>query len=116
MLKPLLNVSRFLPESVRWLLARGRRDEAKSILKNVALENKVTISDQIYERLSTEDPEAETKSTSIFEIFKYPRLGLRAVNIFFSWFVNSGVYYGLSLNTSNLGGNGKFKSVTFMLF
>ncbi|XP_035701956.1 organic cation transporter protein isoform X2 [Folsomia candida] len=94
----------FLPESVRWLLARGRRDEAKAILKNVALENKVVLTEDVYENLSAEEP-SEKKSTSILAIFRYRRLGLRAINIFFNWFVNSGVYYGLSLNTSNLGGN-----------
>lgn len=103
-LKRYLN-HRFLPESVRWLLARGRKDEAKAILKIVAKENKVTISEEIYESLA-EDEHAEKSSTSIMQIFRYRRLGLRAVNIFFNWFVNSGVYYGLSLNTSNLGGNG----------
>ena len=45
------------------------------------------------------------KGVSVFSIARYPRLRLRSLNIFFCWFVNSGVYYGLSLNTSNLGGN-----------
>lgn len=71
----------------------------------MALENKVVLTEDVYENLSAEEP-SEKKSTSILAIFRYRRLGLRAINIFFNWFVNSGVYYGLSLNTSNLGGNG----------
>ena len=35
-----------------------------------------------------------------------------ALNIFFSWFVNSGTYYGLSLGASDLGGN---PYINFML-
>jgi hypothetical protein len=89
---------------VRWLLARGRKDEAKEILEKVAKENKVSISPEVYESLA-EEP-AVKSGVSVLDLFRYRRLGLRSVNIFFNWFVNSGVYYGLSLNTSNLGGNG----------
>jgi len=100
----LIYVFRFLPESVRWLLARGRKDEAREILEKVAKENKVHISEDVYESLA-EEPVAKS-GVSVLDLFRYKRLGVRSLNIFFNWFVNSGVYYGLSLNTSNLGGNG----------
>lgn len=32
----------------------------------------------------------------------------RSLNLFFSWFVNSGTYYGLSLHAADLGGNPYF--------
>lgn len=54
--------------------------------------------------LSESDDNTTPKQTaSIRDIIFYRRLFLRTLNIFFCWFVNSGVYYGLSLNTSNLG-------------
>jgi OCT family organic cation transporter-like MFS transporter 4/5 len=92
-----------LPESIRWLLARGRKSEAVKILRKVAKENKVNLDEEVYENLCEES--SKTPAANIFQVFRYRRLGFRDINIFFSWFVNSGVYYGLSLNTSNLGGN-----------
>ncbi|XP_034238416.1 organic cation transporter protein [Thrips palmi] len=47
----------------------------------------------------------ETSSPSVLDLFRYPNLRKKSLNIFFSWFVNSATYYGLSWNTSNLGGN-----------
>lgn len=47
-------------------------------------------------------PEVEE---SFFHLFKYPNLRQRSVLLFFSWFVNSATYFGLSWNTPNLGGD-----------
>jgi len=68
---------------MRWLLARGRKQEAVEILRKVAKENKVVLSEDVYEGLCAE--EAEKSSANIFQVFCYPRLGFRALNIFFSW-------------------------------
>ncbi|XP_052123042.1 organic cation transporter protein isoform X2 [Frankliniella occidentalis] len=51
-----------------------------------------------------EEP-GETGSPSVLDLFRYPNLRKKSLNIFFNWFVNSATYYGLSWNTSNLGGN-----------
>ncbi|RXG58587.1 Organic cation transporter protein, partial [Armadillidium vulgare] len=67
---------RLISESARWLSAKGRSTEAKSVLIKVARAN---------------HKQFEDKDVDIL-----------------SWLVrmvNSGVYYGLSLNTSDLGGN-----------
>ncbi len=106
-----MNAHRFLPESVRWLLARGRKEEANAILRDVAKENKVELSEEILESLSDE-PSASKETASVLDLLFYRRLCLRTLNIFFCWFVNSGVYYGLSLNTSNLGGNDYIKKIS----
>ena len=34
----------FLPESLRWLIAKGKTEEAKSVIKNAAIVNKVKLS------------------------------------------------------------------------
>ncbi len=48
------------------------------------------------------------RTTSILDLFATPNLRCKTLNLFFSWFVNSGTYYGLSLSASNLGGNPYF--------
>merc|ERR1740137_323364 len=38
-------------------------------------------------------------------LFKTPQMRKRTINIFFSWLVVAMVYYGLSFNTKNIGGD-----------
>lgn len=102
-----------IPESARWLLSKGRNDEAFVIIEKAAKANKVEIPSEIYEQLIEEASEKKKKdelaasvpSASVFDLLRYPNLRRKTLLIFFDWFVNSGVYYGLSWNTNNLGGN-----------
>ncbi|XP_063218411.1 organic cation transporter protein-like [Bacillus rossius redtenbacheri] len=102
----------FIPESARWLLAQGRADEAKQLLLTAARENKVTIPEEVLDNLlppapgdKDKDEAAEQPRPSLLDLMRHSNLRRKALNIFFCWFVNSGTYYGLSWNTSNLGGN-----------
>lgn len=106
-----LFVFRFIPESARWLISNNRSEEAKRLIKVQAKENKVELSDELLdELLATGDkPKDEQiiqeKKATLFDLFRYPNLRKRALLIFFDWFGNSATYYGLSWNTSTLGGN-----------
>jgi len=58
-----------------------------------------------------EETELTTKE-KLYEVFKEliilvetPEMRKRTLNIFYSWFVVAMVYYGLSFNSKNLGGN-----------
>ncbi|PNF24518.1 Organic cation transporter protein [Cryptotermes secundus] len=110
----------FVPESARWLITKGRGVEAKEILLKAAKENKVTIPEDILDNLLTKtgmangdlpseqgarEKKTRARKATLFHLFHYPNLRKRTLVILFSWFVNSGTYYGLSWNTSNLGGN-----------
>ncbi|CAB3375688.1 Hypothetical predicted protein [Cloeon dipterum] len=100
----------FIPESARWLLAKGRDAEAEKILKKVAKVNGIDLSDGTLDKFLRDsqqegDKSEETRQASIFDLFKYPNLRRNSLIIFFLWFVNSCSYYGLSWNVSNLGGN-----------
>ncbi|NWR60362.1 S22AD protein, partial [Bucorvus abyssinicus] len=89
-----------LPESARWLVTKGRIEEAKEVLQKAASINKHTIPPALLEQLKAEK---QTQSGSILDLFR--KKHLRKVTLIMScaWFVNSLVYYGLSLNVTGFG-------------
>ena len=134
-----------IPESVRWLLTKNRREEAIELILRVAKENNVAMSaERVRELLdkeaddlscagnkekelknlesdvplvnkdltqngldnneessnphqdklmsngsATADDKKETSSPSVLDLFRYPNLRKKSLNIFFSWCVNS---------------------------
>ncbi|XP_026672740.1 organic cation transporter protein-like [Ceratina calcarata] len=98
----------FIPESARWLLTKGRTQEAKDLLQRASLENGVDMPSEVLDTLlnnNSEDSVPDYKKPSLFDLFRYPNLRRKSCLIFFNWLVNSGTYYGLSWHVSNLGGN-----------
>ncbi|KAJ7405785.1 Solute carrier family 22 member 13 [Willisornis vidua] len=89
-----------LPESARWLVTKGRMEEAKKVLQKAAATNKRSLPAGLLEQLK---PEKQIKSGSFLDLFR--KKHLRKVTLIMScaWFVNSFVYYGLSLNVTNFG-------------
>ncbi|KAM4790803.1 solute carrier family 22 member 13-like isoform 1-T1 [Cyanocitta cristata] len=88
-----------LPESARWLVTKGRIEEAKKVLQKAAAINKRSLSPGLLEQLK---PEQEVKSGSFLDLF---RKDLRKVTLIMScvWFADSIVYYGLSLSVTDFG-------------
>ncbi|EFN75432.1 organic cation transporter protein [Harpegnathos saltator] len=98
----------FIPESARWLLTKGRLQEAKDLLQRASLENGVEMPSEALETLlnnNSEDSKPDSRKPSLFDLFRYPNLRRKSILLFFNWLVNSGTYYGLSWHASNLGGN-----------
>ncbi|EDV44241.1 uncharacterized protein Dana_GF16119 [Drosophila ananassae] len=108
-----------IPESARWLLSKGRKDCAIANMQKAARFNKVEISNEelgaLLDEGETEEDKARQKledqerndgpPPSVWDLFCYPNLRRKTLLIFLDWLVCSGVYYGLSWNTNNLGGN-----------
>lgn len=115
-----------LPESVRWLIAKKKYDEAEKIVQEAARTNGRVISDKIVSLLKG-DSNHEKRSNEYFsnhkckyqsswELLKQ-MLGsnvmlFRGVILYFTWATCAFVYYGLSLNSVHLFGN---KYLNFIL-
>ncbi|XP_049783521.1 organic cation transporter protein isoform X2 [Schistocerca cancellata] len=103
-----------IPESVRWLLVNNRTKAAEDIIKKAAMMNKVVLSDHLLKTIdmqkgqltvSKRNPEEKTIWEAIVTVMKTKKLLLRSLYLFFIWAANAFVYYGLSINSTSLGGN-----------
>ncbi|XP_013183874.2 organic cation transporter protein [Amyelois transitella] len=118
-----------LNESVRWLLSKGRQDEAVKILKKAANINKVDIRPELFttlyeleslslnsnEKDKLDEPiqEIKPKETATFaSVMRSSIIRTRLFVCSFLWITCTLVYYGLSINSVSLAGN---QYVNFML-
>jgi len=88
-----------IPESVRWLLTKGRRDEAKSVLSNIARVNNVILPNVA----DDESTEETVEQVGMSNIFLQPTLRLRFLIMALNWIVATLGYYGLGLSSASLG-------------
>ncbi|XP_077977749.1 organic cation transporter protein-like [Glandiceps talaboti] len=109
---PLLSYYWLIPESIRWLVQQGKFDKAEQILEKAAKTNDVKIPDDVFaeekqereKKQNLHDEEVKRKYNAL-DLMKTPNLRKRSLNVYFNWFCNSMVYYGLSLNTDGLAKN-----------
>jgi len=94
---------KYLPESPRWLLSVGRKDEAIMIIRKMAKVNGVQTID-LTKLLSDEESGARNGGGKIMDLFRYKTIRYRLILCTYIIFANSFVYYGLSLNSGNLVG------------
>uniref|UniRef100_T1PK99 Major Facilitator Superfamily protein n=1 Tax=Musca domestica TaxID=7370 RepID=T1PK99_MUSDO len=115
----------FVPESVRWLIARNKRESAGKIIRKAAEVNKKELSMALLDNFKSNSPLEPTKCCdqemdskesltgdktseiwlSVKEVFKSKTLVGRYTIMLYIWAINAVVYYGLSLNSTNLSGN-----------
>ncbi|XP_034147229.1 solute carrier family 22 member 13, partial [Esox lucius] len=90
----------FIPESARWLLDRGRTQEAKELIFRVAAINKHTIPDAMLEKI---DEKKVVQKGGILVLFRSPVLRMYFLTISLAWFSLNLSYYCLSFNVGNFG-------------
>ncbi|XP_053266138.1 solute carrier family 22 member 13-like isoform X4 [Podarcis raffonei] len=88
-----------LPESARWLVTKGKTEEAKKLLQKASSVNKRAIPLKLLDELKPE----KTMSAGIWELFRNPHMGKVTFVLSAVWFVSSLAYYGLSLNVGSFG-------------
>ncbi|XP_059206252.1 solute carrier family 22 member 13 [Centropristis striata] len=93
-----------LPQSARWLLANNRREEAIALLRKAALVNGRVLPPAVQVE-KCQILGGGKQSFSVVDLVRTPQMRKRAFILFYIWFVNVLVYYGLSLGVSRLGTN-----------
>ncbi|RVE66484.1 hypothetical protein OJAV_G00107530 [Oryzias javanicus] len=91
-----------LPQSARWLLANDRTEEAIALLRKAALVNGRVLPPAVQVE-KWEILGGSKRSHSAVDLVRTPQMRKRTVILFYIWFVNVLVYYGLSLGVSRLG-------------
>ncbi|XP_015204061.1 solute carrier family 22 member 13 isoform X2 [Lepisosteus oculatus] len=91
-----------LPKSARWLLANNRRAEAFDLLRRAASINGRALPPGA-EAEKCETPESQERPHTAMDLLRTPQMRKRSLILFYLWFVNVLVYYGLSLGISDLG-------------
>ncbi|XP_011063251.1 PREDICTED: organic cation transporter protein isoform X1 [Acromyrmex echinatior] len=101
----------FLPESPRWLLAKGRLSEANDILEILARVNGKELPTSFTQKLrqrmtmsrSNSEEERLRTGPGVLSLFKLPNMRLKTCLITLNWFANNMVYVGLSYYGPALG-------------
>ncbi|GAA6231836.1 solute carrier family 22 member 13-like isoform X1 [Lates japonicus] len=93
-----------VPQSARWLLANDRREEAIALLRKAALVNGRVLP-PVAQVEKCEILSGGKRSHTAVDLVRTPQMRKRAIILFYIWFVNVLVYYGLSLGVSRLGTN-----------
>ncbi|KAF8778718.1 Organic cation transporter protein like [Argiope bruennichi] len=109
-LPKLLFISVFwvIPESPRWLLIRGEKDVFRRVVEKASRKNGIPPEyvDIEIEKLILRSEDMRTTSAestaTVFDLFKTSNLRKNTVILFYSWLVNSFIYFGLSYNTGEL--------------
>jgi len=105
-----------MPESPRWLISKGRTDEAKLVLSKMAATNGKAFPERLFQEVVEEVKEEEREkeslaksgersSETLLTMFSHKRLAARLIVILWNWVANSLTFYGILLNVQNLHGS-----------
>ncbi|CAH0719744.1 unnamed protein product, partial [Brenthis ino] len=109
----------FLPESIRWLLSKGRKEEALEIIMKASKMNKVTLSDEtmrqltsMEEKVKVDDKKNQEEEGLWIQVLHSPIIMKRLAICSWWWITCTFVFYGLAINSVSLAGD---KYTNYML-
>ncbi|XP_063404468.1 organic cation transporter protein-like [Mytilus trossulus] len=91
-----------VPESPRWLLIKGKIQEAEAILEKTARLNKRFLPSDTLEKISFA---SKHRGLPLWKACTHPIIMYQLTVILFGWMIVSMVFYGLAMNSGNIGGN-----------
>merc|ERR1719209_2246304 len=95
-----------LPESVRWLVQRGRHREAREVVARVARGNgRGVLGEEELQQYRAPLASTTTSTEGLGHLARSPVLRKRFLNVNLNWVVITLIYYGLSMNASSLAGD-----------
>ena len=104
-----------IPESVRWQLIHGHYEEAEESLRRAAslkgkfseveISRKVVLLTQTLKEEEMEESVVERRKQNIFDLWKIPKLLKLSLILYYLWYSQAFIFYGLVYNIGNLGGN-----------
>lgn len=94
----------FLDESVRWLISKGKKEQAKRILLKAAKKNKIILEEKMLLNL-TSDLEGNEKKSPLLETFRSKIVIERFLICIVWWSTCSFIFFGLMINSVSLQGN-----------
>ncbi|KAK7133516.1 hypothetical protein R3I94_015408 [Phoxinus phoxinus] len=97
-----------LPKSARWLMANKKHEEALNLIRKAALINGKPLVDNDFElcqSANNSEKIQDLRKYTVIDLVRTPRMRKQSLILFYLWFVNVLVYYGLSLNISDFGMN-----------
>ena len=96
----------FLPESPRWLIARGMTEKARALMMKAAKQNgkSIDLSNHVIKTPKV-DESAKQPELGFADLFKTKDILIITIVMFFCWPIITMGYYGLGLSMTKLGGN-----------
>lgn len=102
----------FIPESPRWQLTNGHFVQAERAIKHAAKMNGKSLDNfdekifQLRESIEKERAAAGGFTNhNFFDLWKTRSTRKYTLILYFTWYVNAFVYYGISLNIGDFGGD-----------
>jgi len=93
-----------LPESPRWLIANGKKEQAKEMVEKAAKLNKVKLTPDIFEADDNDDSKEKELDLPIYslkDMFRGSQIVI-TLSMFVCWPVVTLLYYGLSLSADKI--------------
>merc|ERR1719385_282213 len=84
------------PESPRWLIARGRMDDAKAVLSVASKMNGKPVEP---EQIVLTKPSASAAAGSFLDIMRHPTLRIHTLIMYFNWFTTAFIMWAESTLT-----------------
>ncbi|XP_075994215.1 solute carrier family 22 member 13-like [Genypterus blacodes] len=91
-----------LPESARWLMTQGRKEDVQKEVRKAARVNGRKAPEDLLDLLEVD---SSSRRRNMLDIFRLAYLRKRTLIMGYIWFGTSMVYYGLSLNVGGFGLN-----------